>query len=213
MEFIIKELSDYCENNTTPESEILSKLNRETHLKVVSPRMLSGHLQGRFLSFISKLQQPKLIVEIGTYTGYSALCLAEGLAKDGKLISIDVNEETSSFAKSFISKTEYANQIELVLADAKEFVKTINEPIDLVFIDADKKNYLNYYHLILDKIKPGGLIIADNVLWSGKITMPEKEMDRETLALHQFNQFVQQDNRVENILLPIRDGLMIVRKK
>ncbi len=213
MEFIIKELSDYCENNTTPESEILSKLNRETHLKVVSPRMLSGHLQGRFLSFISKLQQPKLIVEIGTYTGYSALCLAEGLAKDGKLISIDVNEETSSFAKSFISKTEYANQINLVLADAKEFVTTINEPIDLVFIDADKKNYLNYYHLIIDKIKPGGLIIADNVLWSGKITMPEKEMDRETLALHQFNQFVQQDSRVENILLPIRDGLMIVRKK
>lgn len=213
MEFISKELSDYCENNTSPESEILSKLNRETHLKVVSPRMLSGHLQGRFLSFISKLQQPKLIVEIGTYTGYSALCLAEGLAKDGKLISIDVNEETSSFAKSFISKTEYANQIDLVLADAKEIVTTIHEPIDLVFIDADKKNYLNYYHLIIDKIKPGGLIIADNVLWSGKITMPEKEMDRETLALHQFNQFVQQDSRVENILLPIRDGLMVVRKK
>lgn len=213
MEFITKDLSNYCENNTSSESEILSQLNRETHLKVVSPRMLSGHLQGRFLSFISKLQQPKLIVEIGTYTGYSALCLAEGLAKDGKLISIDVNEETSSFAKSFIAKTEYANQIELVLADAKEFVTTISEPMDLVFIDADKKNYLNYYHLIIDKIKSGGLIIADNVLWSGKITMPEKEMDRETLALHQFNQFVQQDSRVENILLPIRDGLMIVRKK
>ncbi len=213
MEFISKELSNYCENNTTAESEVLSKLNRETHLKVVSPRMLSGHLQGRFLSFISKLQQPKLIVEIGTYTGYSALCLAEGLAQDGKLISIDVNEETSSFAKSFIAKTEYAHQINLVLADAKEFVTTINEPIDLVFIDADKKNYLNYYHLIIDKIKSGGLIIADNVLWSGKITMPEKDMDRETLALHQFNQFVQQDDRVENILLPIRDGLMMVRKK
>lgn len=213
MEFITKDLSDYCENNTSPESEVLANLNRETHLKVVSPRMLSGHLQGRFLSFISKLQQPNLIVEIGTYTGYSALCLAEGLAKDGKLISIDVNEETSAFAKSFISKTEYANQIELVLADAKEYVTTINEPIDLVFIDADKKNYLNYYHLIIDKIKPGGLIIADNVLWSGKITMPEKDMDRETLALHQFNQFVQQDTRVENMLLPIRDGLMVVRKK
>ncbi len=213
MEFISKELSDYCENNTSPESEILAQLNRETHLKVVSPRMLSGHLQGRFLSFISKLQQPKLIVEIGTYTGYSALCLAEGLHPEGKLISIDVNEETSSFAKSFIAKTEYADKIELVLADAKEFVKTINEPIDLVFIDADKKNYLNYYHLVIDKIKSGGLIIADNVLWSGKITMPEKDMDKETLALHQFNQFVQQDTRVENILLPIRDGLMVVRKK
>lgn len=213
MEFITKDLSDYCENNTSPESEVLANLNRETHLKVVSPRMLSGHLQGRFLSFISKLQQPKLIVEIGTYTGYSALCLAEGLAKHGKLISIDVNEETSSFAKSFIAKTEYANQIELVLADAKEYVTTINEPIDLVFIDADKKNYLNYYHLVIDKLNKGGLIIADNVLWSGKITMPEKDMDRETLALHQFNQFVQQDERVENILLPIRDGLMVIRKK
>jgi caffeoyl-CoA O-methyltransferase len=213
MEFISKDLSDYCENNTSPESEVLAKLNRETHLKVVSPRMLSGHLQGRFLSFISKLQQPKLIVEIGTYTGYSALCLAEGLHPEGKLISIDVNEETSSFAKSFIAKTEYANKIELVLADAKEFVKTINEPIDLVFIDADKKNYLNYYHLVIDKLNKGGLIIADNVLWSGKITMPESAMDRETLALHQFNQFVQQDTRVENMLLPIRDGLMIVRKK
>ena len=213
MEFITKDLSDYCENNTSAETEILAQLNRETHLKVVSPRMLSGHLQGRFLSFISKLKQPKLIVEIGTYTGYSALCLAEGLAENGKLVSIDVNEETSSFANTFISKTDYANKIDLVLADAKEYIPTIKEPIELVFIDADKKNYLNYYHLVIDKLNPSGLIIADNVLWSGKITMPEKDMDRETLALHQFNQFVQQDSRVENILLPIRDGLMVVRKK
>lgn len=213
MEFITKDLSDYCENNTSPESDILSKLNRETHLKVVSPRMLSGHLQGRFLSFISKLQQPKLIVEIGTYTGYSALCLAEGLAEDGKLISIDVNEETSAFAKSFIQQTEFVNKIELVLGDAKDFIPTFKDSIDLVFIDADKKNYLNYYHLVIDKLNKGGLIIADNVLWSGKITMPESDMDKETLALHKFNQFVQQDKRVENILLPIRDGLMIVRKK
>lgn len=213
MEFISKSLSDYCENNTSPESEVLAKLNRDTYLKVVSPRMLSGHLQGRFLSFISKLQQPKLIIEIGTYTGYSALCLAEGLCSEGKLISIDVNEETSAFAKSFIQKTEYANKIDLVLADAKEYIPMIQESIDLVFIDADKKNYLNYYHLVIDKLNSGGLIIADNVLWSGKITMPEEEMDRETLALHQFNQFVQQDERVENILLPIRDGLMVVRKK
>ena len=213
MEFITKDLSDYCENNTSPETDILAQLNRETYLKVVSPRMLSGHLQGRFLSFISKLQQPKLIVEIGTYTGYSALCLAEGLAENGKLISIDVNEETSAFAKSFIEKTAYTNKIELVLADAKDYIPTIKEEIDLVFIDADKKNYLNYYHLVIDKLKSGGLIIADNVLWSGKITMPENEMDKETLALHQFNQFVQQDSKVENILLPIRDGLMVVRKK
>ncbi len=213
MEFITKELSDYCENNTSAETDILAQLNRETHLKVVSPRMLSGHLQGRFLSFISKLQQPKLVVEIGTYTGYSALCLAEGLAENGKLISIDVNEETSTFAKSFISKTEYANKIDLVLADAKDYIPTIKESIDLVFIDADKKNYLNYYHLVIDKLNKGGLIIADNVLWSGKITMSESAMDKETLTLHQFNQFVQQDSRVENMLLPIRDGLMVVRKK
>ena len=213
MEFITKDLSDYCETNTSPESDILLKLNRETHLKVVSPRMLSGHLQGRFLSFISKLQQPKLIVEIGTYTGYSALCLAEGLAEDGKLISIDANEETSAFAKSFIQQTEFVNKIELVLGDAKDFIPTFKDSIDLVFIDADKKNYLNYYHLVIDKLNKGGLIIADNVLWSGKITMPESDMDKETLSLHKFNQFVQQDKRVENILLPIRDGLMIVRKK
>jgi len=213
MEFIAKELSDYCENNTSSETDILSQLNRETHLKVVSPRMLSGHLQGRFLSFISKLQQPKLIVEIGTYTGYSALCLAEGLAENGKLISIDVNEETSAFAKSFIEKTDYADKIDLVLADAKDYIPTIKEEIELVFIDADKKNYLNYYHLVIDKLNKGGLIIADNVLWSGKITMAESTMDKETLALHQFNQFVQQDNRVENMLLPIRDGLMVIRKK
>lgn len=213
MEFIAKELSNYCENNTSPETEVLAQLNRETHLKVVSPRMLSGHLQGRFLSFISKLQQPKLIVEIGTYTGYSALCLAEGLDENGKLISIDVNEETSAFAKSFIDKTGYAAKIELVLADAKEYIPTIIQPIDLVFIDADKKNYLNYYHLVIDKLNAGGLIIADNVLWSGKITMAENEMDKETLALHQFNRFVQNDERVGNILLPIRDGLMVVRKK
>lgn len=213
MEFITKNLSNYCENNTSSETDILAQLNRETHLKVVSPRMLSGHLQGRFLSFISKIHRPNLIVEIGTYTGYSALCLAEGLAENGKLISIDVNEETSSFAKSFISKTEYTEKIDLILADAKEYIPTIKESIDLVFIDADKKNYLNYYHLVIDKLPKGGLIIADNVLWSGKITMPESTMDKETLALHQFNQFVQQDSRVENILLPIRDGLMIVRKK
>ncbi len=213
MEFIPKDLSDYCENHTSPESEVLTRLNRETHLKVVSPRMLSGHLQGRFLSFISKLYQPKLIVEIGTYTGYSALCLAEGLAKNGKLISIDVNEETSAFAQEFIKQTEYADNIQLVVADAKDYIKTINEPIDIIFIDADKKNYLNYYHLAIEKLNSGGLIIGDNVLWSGKITMPESEMDRETLALHQFNQFVQQDERVENILLPIRDGLMVIRKK
>ena len=213
MEFIEKELVDYCEAHTSPETAVLTQLNRETHLKVVSPRMLSGHLQGRFLSFISKLYKPSFILEIGTYTGYSAICLAEGLTQEGKLISIDVNEETSAFAQSFISKTECAKKIELVRADAKNYIPTLNEPIDIVFIDADKKNYLAYYHLVIDKLKSGGLIIADNVLWSGKITMAVSKMDKETLALHEFNEFVQSDSRVENMLIPLRDGLMIVRKK
>lgn len=213
MEFIEKELADYCESHTSPESTVLMQLNRETHLKVVSPRMLSGHLQGRFLSLLSSLYKPFFILEIGTYTGYSAICLAEGLKENGKLISIDVNEETSAFAQFFISKTDYAKKIQLVIADAKNYIPTINEPLDIVFIDADKKNYLAYYHLVIDKLKSGGLIIADNVLWSGKITMPVSKMDKETLALHEFNEFVQSDARVENMLIPLRDGLMIVRKK
>lgn len=213
MEFLEKNLADYCESYTSPESELLSKLNRDTHVKVVSSRMLSGHLQGRLLSFISKLQKPQLILEIGTYTGYSALCLAEGLTDNGQLISIDVNEETSYYAQSFINQSAFKNNIELVIADAKTIIPTITKPIDLVFIDADKKNYLAYYHLIIEKLSLGGLIIADNVLWSGKITLPLNEMDRETLALHEFNSFIQNDPRVENMLLPIRDGLMVIRKK
>jgi caffeoyl-CoA O-methyltransferase len=213
MEFIADNLAQYCEDKTSPEGDLLARLNRETHLKVVSPRMLSGHLQGRFLSFISQLKKPELIVEIGTYTGYSALCLAEGLVKNGKLISIDVNEETSHYAKSFIDKSAYRNQIELIIADAKQYLSAIKEPIDLVFIDADKKNYLLYYQLIFDKLKKGAVIIADNVLWSGKITMPEHLMDKETKALHEFNTFVKNDERVENLLLPIRDGLMVITKK
>ena len=213
MEFLEKKLAEYCENHTSPESELLSKLNRDTHVKVVSSRMLSGHLQGRVLSFISKLQKPTFIVEVGTYTGYSALCLAEGLSENGKLLSIDVNEETSYYAQSFINQSVYKNKIDLVVADAKAVIPDIAEPIDLVFIDADKKNYLSYYHLLIEKLSTGGLIIADNVLWSGKITMPASDMDRETLALHEFNNFIQNDERVENMLLPIRDGLMVIRKK
>ncbi len=213
MEFITKELSNYCETNTSPESDTLAKLNRQTHIKIVSPRMLSGHLQGRFLSLLSKLYKPNLILEIGTYTGYSALCLAEGLTQNGKLISVDVNEETSAFAASFIKNTVFKNKIELVVADAKLYIPTITQPIDIVFIDADKKNYLTYYNLVINNLVKGGLLIADNVLWSGKITMPQQAMDKETLALYQFNEFIQNDTRVENILLPIRDGLMVVQKK
>jgi len=213
MEFITKELSDYSESHTTPESALIADLNRETHLKVVSPRMLSGHLQGRFLSFISKLKQPKLIVEIGTYTGYSALCLAEGLSENGKLISIDVNEETSALAQTYVAKSGFSNQIQLIVADAKEYIATIKTPIDLVFIDADKKNYLNYYHLVIDKLAPRGIVIADNVLWSGKILDTKTNKDVDTLAIDDFNKKIAADMRVEKLMLPLRDGITLIRKK
>ena len=212
MEFISKELSDYCEQHTSPESTALYTLNRETHLKVLSPRMLSGHLQGAYLSFVSHMIRPKCILEIGTYTGYSAICLAQGLQDGGKLISLDVNEETSQMAQAFVDKTPLKDKIELVVADAKSYIPAMTQVFDLVFIDADKRNYALYYDLVFDKITPGGFILIDNVLWSGKITMPEEAMDKDTLAIHQFNQQVQNDPRVENVLLPIRDGIMMVRK-
>ncbi|MGE0568838.1 MAG: O-methyltransferase [Bacteroidia bacterium] len=212
MEFIDIALSEYCESHTKQESDLLKQLNRETHLKVPQPRMLSGHLQGRFLSFISKLLQPKLILEIGTYTGYSALCLAEGLAKEGKLITIDPNEETNHFAKQYFEKSLYAEQIEIKEGQALEIIPTLLDNIDLVFIDADKKNYLNYYKAVIDKVRNGGLIIADNVLWSGKVITDAIESDRETKAIHEFNNFTSNDERVESLLLAVRDGLMILRK-
>jgi predicted O-methyltransferase YrrM len=210
MEFITEELLHYCENFTEPESDLLKKLNRETHLKIGSPRMLSGHLQGRFLSFLSTLQQPTFILEIGTYTGYSALCLAEGLKENGKLITIDPNEETNVFAKKFIEQSSIKNKIELVEGDAQKIIPELKQKFDIVFIDADKKNYPNYYDLIIDKVNSGGLIIVDNVLWSGKVLDEKKDSD--TQIIHDFNQKVNNDSRVLNILLPVRDGLMIMRK-
>jgi len=213
MEFIDELIQNYSEQHTHGESELLKKLNRETHLKIGQPRMLSGHLQGRFLSFISKLIQPNFILEIGTYTGYSALCLAEGLSKNGKLITIDPNEETNLFAQSFFNQSPFGKQIELVKGTALSIIPTLKEPIDLVFIDADKSNYLNYYKAVIDKVRVGGIVIADNVLWSGKILMEETKMDADTKIIHQFNEFVSKDDRVEHLLLPVRDGLMILRKK
>lgn len=213
MEFIDIALSEYCESHTKQESDLLKQLNRETHLKVSQPRMLSGHLQGRFLSFISKLVQPKLILEIGTYTGYSALCLAEGLLKEGKLITIDPNEETNHFARQYFNQSNCSKQIEIIEGQALDIIPTLENNIDLVFIDADKKNYLNYYKSVIDKVKNSGLIIADNVLWSGKVITDAIENDRETKAIHEFNNFTSNDERVESLLLPVRDGLMILRKK
>lgn len=211
MGFIDDKLLSYCENFSEPESDLLKQLNRETHLKIRSPRMLSGHLQGRLLSFLSKIQQPKFILEIGTYTGYSALCLAEGLQENGKLITIDPNEETNFFAKQFFQKSPFANKIELIENNAQQVIPSLSQKFDLVFIDADKANYALYFDLVIDKVNSGGLIIADNVLWSGKIL--DETKDEDTQSIHNFNQKIQNDKRVENLLLPVRDGLLIMRKK
>ncbi len=211
MEFIPNELLNYCETFSDKESDFLNKLNRQTHIKISQPRMLSGHLQGRFLSFISKLTNPTFILEIGTYTGYSALCLAEGLKTNGKLITIDPNEETNVFAQHYFNNSNFKNQIQIIQGNAQSVIPTLNNTWDLVFIDADKKNYSLYYDLVIEQLKPGGILIADNVLWSGKILDEKKDADTE--CIHAFNQKINTDIRVENVLLPIRDGLMVVRKK
>lgn len=213
MEFIDEKLDAYVCLHTTNEDELLKELNRQTHLKILQPRMLSGHFQGRFLSMISKMIQPKAILEIGTYTGYSALCLAEGLKSDGKLITIDKNPELEDFVRNFFDKSPYSEQIDFIIANAMEYIPTINQSFDLVFIDADKGNYLNYYKLVIDMIPSGGYILADNVLWSGKVIDEKSQNDKDTKAILEFNQFVMNDHRVENVLLPIRDGLFLIRKK
>lgn len=212
MEFISEALSNYCETHSEKEPELLNALNRETHLKVLSPRMLSGHLQGRLLSFISKIKQPDCILEIGTYTGYSALCLAEGLAENGELITIDPNEETNIVARKYFDASVYAIKIKLMQGDAKQIIPGLNKKFDLVFIDADKKNYPAYFDLVIDMVNKGGIIIADNVLWSGKVLNDIDEMDPDTRIIHEFNIKVNSDKRVTNLLLPVRDGLLIMLK-
>jgi predicted O-methyltransferase YrrM len=212
MNFISPELEQYAGIHTSPESELLARINRETHLEVLQPRMLSGHLQGRVLSLLANLLKPKRILEIGTYTGYSALCLAEGLPDDGTLITIDVNEELQARVQGYFNDSAYKNQIEYYIGDAIELIPTLSDTWDLVFIDADKKNYLNYYDLVIEHMNPGGIILADNILWSGKV-IDETAQDRETVLLRKYNERIQADERVENILLPIRDGIMVARKK
>ena len=214
MDFIHKTIQHYCDEHTTAESDLLKKLNRDTHANVLQPRMLSGHFQGRLLSMFSKMIRPKMILEIGTYTGYSALCLSEGLAEGGKLITIDINTEQEIRIRKYIAEAGLENTIQLIIGDAYNIIKSLPHSYDLVFIDADKPNYLKYYKQVIELLNPGGYIIADNVLWSGKV-VDENELskDKDTQILHQFNTFVQQDERVENILLPIRDGLMVLRKR
>jgi caffeoyl-CoA O-methyltransferase len=209
MEFPDPKINEYAEAFTSAEPVLLAELNRETWSKVIMPRMLSGHIQGRMLSSISKMSRPKRILEIGTYTGYSALCLAEGLTQEGVLHTIDINEELEAMIRKYFSRSEYSEKLVLHIGNAVEIVDSLNEKWDLVFIDADKENYSNYFDLVIDKMNPGGLIIADNVLWSGKVLDEENKMDKETMALHEFNRKVQNDQRVENVLFPIRDGLMI----
>jgi caffeoyl-CoA O-methyltransferase len=213
MEFIDQKLDDYVCAHTENEPEVLNELNRKTHLTVLRSRMLSGHFQGRLLSMISHMIQPERILEIGTYTGYSAICLAEGLTENGKLTTIDINEELEDIAREFIQKANLDNKIEYIIGDAMYIVPQLDEQFDLVFIDADKKNYCNYYHLVFDKVKSGGYILADNVLWSGKVVEDYEALDSETKIIMDYNKMVHEDPRVQEILLPIRDGLMLARKR
>lgn len=214
MDIINENIQQYCDTYTSPESEVLKQLNRDTHANVLQPRMLSGHFQGRLLSMLSKMIRPAMILEIGTYTGYSAICLAEGLAAGGKLITIDVNAEREEMVNQYINKAGMEGCIQHIIGDAWNIVKTLPHTYDLIFIDADKPNYLRYYEMAMDKLNPGGYMLLDNILWSGKV-VDAKELagDKDTQLLHAVNKRVQEDERVENILLPVRDGLMLVRKK
>ena len=210
MDFLPENIQKYISDNSQSESLILKELNRYTNSKVILPRMLSGHVQGRFLSMISKLVSPEIVVEVGTYTGYSCLCLAEGLKKNGKIITIEKNEEFASIAKKFFDKSKYKEKISLLVEDATSAIENINEKIDLAFIDADKINYTKYYDMLFPKLKAGGLIVADNVLWSGKVT--EEVSDNETQSIKNFNTKVKNDERVENLIVGIRDGIMVCKK-
>ena len=211
MDIINKKINIYVEEHSDLEPEVLKQLNRETHLKVLMSRMLSGHFQGRVLSMLSKMIRPKNILEIGTYTGYSAICLAEGLQKGGSLTTIDINAELENMAKGYFEKAGISEQVNYIIGDATSILPTLNAKYDLVFIDADKKNNATYYDIVFDKLNQGGYIIADNVLWSGKVV--DEKADKDTQLILDFNAKVQNDSRVENVLLPIRDGLLVVRKK
>lgn len=207
-----KDIEQYLSEHMTPESSLLHTINRETHLEVLMPRMLSGHLQGALLTAFSQMIRPKCILEIGTYTGYSAICMAKGLAENGKLITVDKNEELEHRVRGYFEKSTFNSQIEYKIGNAIDIVPSLNETFDLVFIDADKANYLTYYNQVFNKVSQGGFIIADNVLWSGKITQYEKAKDKDTVALREFNQAITHDKRVENFILPVRDGLMVAHK-
>lgn len=213
MEFIDPKIEAYSLAHSEPETAILKKINRDTHVNVLMPRMLSGHLQGNLLSMLSHMIKPKQILEIGTYTGYSAVCMAQGLQAEGVLHTIDINEELEDRVRGFFNEAGLNSKIKYYIGNALNIIPTINETFDLVFIDADKKNYSAYYDLVFDKVNKGGYIIADNVLWSGKVLDDATKMDVDTKLIDAFNKKVHTDERVEHLLLPVRDGLMIARKK
>lgn len=211
MHFISQELEDYIEQHSQNEPELLAALNKETYQKILLPRMLSGHFQGRVLSMLSKLIRPKNILEIGTYTGYSALCLCEGMQENGILHTIDIKEELVDFQRKYFDKSPWGKQIMQHLGEAVDIIPTLDVQFDLIFIDADKENYLNYFELIIPKMNKGGIILSDNVLWSGKVLEPLQPNDISTKILLEYNQVLKNDSRVETVLLPIRDGLTVSR--
>ena len=213
MDFLPKKIDQYAVSHSEDEPELLKELAHETWQKVLVPRMLSGHFQGRILSLLSKLVKPKTILEIGTYTGYSALCMAEGLQKDGVIHTIDKNEELFDFQRKYFDRSEYGGQIKQYLGDALEVISKLNEKFDMAFIDADKSNYPNYFQAIIGKMNQGGIILSDNVLWSGKVVVAPNSKDEDTRALIAYNKLLKEDKRVETVLLPIRDGLTISRVK
>lgn len=213
MHFISQELEDYAAFHSENEPELLQQLNRETHLKTLKPRMLSGHFQGRVLSMISKLTRPKNILEVGTFTGYATLCLAEGIQEEGLIDTIDINEELIDFQRKYFDLSEWGERIIQHVGSALDIIPTLDRAYDLVFIDADKRNYANYFELLLPKMNPGGIILSDNVLWSGKVLDPIKPNDKSTISIDAYNKLLKEDPRVETVLLPIRDGLTVSRVK
>ena len=213
MNFISEKLNDYIKKHSNKESDLLKELSRETKLKILNSRMLSGSYQGRILSMISKLTKPKYILEIGTYTGYSSLCLAEGMKNDGELHTIDKNEELYDFQREYFNKSGYGNKIFQHLGNALELIQTINKKFDLIFLDADKENYTKYLELLVNKLNTNGILVTDNVLWSGKVTIPISDEDLSTQEIDKFNKLLNQRSDMETIILPIRDGISISRKK
>jgi predicted O-methyltransferase YrrM len=206
-------IEEYILNHSDREDPVLAELNRETNLKILRPRMLSGHLQGKVLEMISKMIHPERILELGTYTGYSAICLAKGLKEKGILHTIEINDELEEIIRKYFLKAGIENSVDLHFGDARKIIPQLNEQFDLVFIDADKREYLEYYHLVFDVVKPGGFILADNVLWSGKVIELESPDDEYTKGIFDFNRFIKNDDRIEKVILPLRDGLTLIRKK